>query len=163
MNLPIIVAVSVTLLLLVAGGLTTNVGLWYRQLNKPPWNPPDWAFGPAWTLILSLAAWAGVLAWSHATDASEYWRIIGLFTANVALHALWSPLFFNLQRPDWALIEVPFLWASILALILGLAPLSPMAGLLLAPYLLWVSFAAFLNFTIVRLNPRVRSGDRKAA
>ncbi len=157
MTIAIIVAVAVTALLLGVGALTTNVGAWYRQLNKPGWNPPDWAFGPAWTLILGLAAWAGVLAWSRAADDAERWRIIGLFAANIVLHALWSPLFFNLRRPDWALLEVPFLWASIVALMVGLAPLSSTASLLLTPYLLWVSFAAFLNLTIVRLNPRAET------
>jgi tryptophan-rich sensory protein len=65
---------------------------------------------------------------------------------------LWSPLFFNLRRPDWALIEVPFLWLSIVALMLGLAPISSASVWLLTPYLLWVTFAAFLNWTIVRMN-----------
>jgi tryptophan-rich sensory protein len=74
------------------------------------------------------------------------------FSLNIALHLAWSPLFFNLQRPDWALIEVPFLWLSIVVLMIALHPISPLASLLLTPYLLWVSFAAFLNFTIVRLN-----------
>jgi tryptophan-rich sensory protein len=103
-------------------------------------------------LILGLAAWAGVLAWTRTNDIGAHVRIAALFTANIVFHALWSPLFFNLQRPDWALVEVPFLWLSILGLIIGLTPLSPLAGVLLAPYLLWVSFAAVLNFTIVRLN-----------
>ncbi len=122
MTLPIIVAGSLTLLLLLVGGLTTNVGPWYRDLRKPSWNPPNWAFGPAWTLILGLAAWAGVLAWTHTTDGGAYVRIAALFATNIVFHALWSPLFFNLRRPDWALIEVPFLWLSILGLIVGLAP-----------------------------------------
>jgi benzodiazapine receptor len=152
MTIPILVAAGVTLLLLTVGGLATNVGPWYRNLRKPSWNPPNWAFGPGWTIILSLAAWAGVLAWTHTTNLAAHVRIASLFGANIVLHALWSPLFFNLQRPDWALIEVPFLWLSILALILDLAPLSPLAGVLLAPYLLWVSFATLLNLTIVRLN-----------
>jgi tryptophan-rich sensory protein len=65
---------------------------------------------------------------------------------------LWSPLFFNLQRPDWALIEVGFLWLSIVALMVGLAPVSTIASLLLLPYLLWVAFAAILNLVIVRMN-----------
>jgi tryptophan-rich sensory protein len=160
MMLPIIVATSLTLVLLLVGGLTTNVGPWYRDLRKPSWNPPNWAFGPAWTLILGLAAWAGVLAWTHTTDGGAHLRIAALFAANIVFHALWSPLFFNLRRPDWALIEVPFLWLSILGLIVGLAPLAPLAGLLLAPYLLWVSFAALLNLTIVRLNPPF--GERPA-
>lgn len=152
MLLPIIVAAGLTLLLLAVGGLLTDVGPWYRDLRKPRWNPPNWAFGPAWTIILGLAAWAGVLAWTHTQEPSIHLRIGVLFGVNMICHALWSPLFFNLKRPDWALMEVPFLWLSILGLILGLAPVSSLAALLLAPYLAWVSFAAVLNFTIVRLN-----------
>ena len=67
-----------------------------------------------------------------------------------------TPLFFNLRRPDWALIEVVFLWASILAIMIGVAPLSTLAAWLLAPYLAWVAFAAFLNLTIVRMNASFR-------
>ncbi|WP_293907309.1 TspO/MBR family protein [Phenylobacterium sp.] len=152
MNAPIVVAAGLTVLLLAFGGLTTNVGPWYRDLRKPSWNPPNWAFGPAWTLILGLAAWAGVSAWTSTVDSAAHLRIAILFAANIVFHALWSPLFFNWQRPDWALIEVPFLWLSIVALMVGLTPLSPLAGLLLTPYLLWVSFAAVLNLAIVRLN-----------
>lgn len=130
----------------------TTVGSWYENLRKPVWNPPNWIFGPAWTVILGLAGWSGVLAWSHASDRMDEFFILSLFGANIILHMLWSPLFFNLKRPDWALIEIPFLWLSIVALILGLAPFSALASWLLAPYLLWVSFAAFLNLTIVRMN-----------
>ncbi len=148
----ILVAVLITSVVLGVGGALTNVGMWYRRLRKPKWNPPNWAFGPAWTIILGLAAWAGVLAWTRAPDTASHWRIGLLFGANIVLHMAWSPLFFNLKRPDWALIEVPFLWLSILALIIALAPISTLAAALLAPYLAWVSFAAFLNLTIVRLN-----------
>jgi benzodiazapine receptor len=93
-----------------------------------------------------------VIAWGRATDVGERWRIGVLFGANIVFHLLWSPLFFAFKRPDWALAEVPFLWLSILALIVGLAPLSALSALLLAPYLVWVAFAAFLNLTIVRMN-----------
>jgi tryptophan-rich sensory protein len=93
-----------------------------------------------------------VLAWSHAETSAERVTILALYGVNIVFHMAWSPLFFNLRRPDWALIEVPFLWLSILALIVALTPLSPLCALLLAPYLLWVSFAALLNFVIVRLN-----------
>ena len=77
---------------------------------------------------------------------------MGLFSANGVLNAAWSGLFFTLRRPDWALAEVVPLWLSIAAMIGGVAPLSALAGWLLAPYLAWVSFAAVLNRTIVRLN-----------
>jgi tryptophan-rich sensory protein len=153
MALTIIVAVITTILVLGVGGLMTTVGPWYRDLRKPVWNPPNWVFGPAWTIILGLAAWAGVSAWSHAPDEAAHIRVLVLFGLNIVLHMLWSPLFFNLRRPDWALIEVPFLWLSILALMVGLYPYSHLASLLLLPYLLWVSFAAVLNLTIVRMNP----------
>lgn len=152
MVLTIAVAVLITAALLAIGALTTEVGAWYRDLRKPPWTPPNWLFGPAWTIILSLAACAGVVAWTHAPASADRVPIGLLFTVNIILYGLWSPLFFNLRRPDWALIEVPFLWLSVLALSLGLGRYSPVAGLLLAPYLLWVAFAAALNLSIVRSN-----------
>ena len=152
MTLSIIVATITTLLVLGVGGWMTTVGGWNENLRKPWWNPPNWIFGPAWTVILGLAAWAGVLAWTQATSNSGQLLIVVLFGINILLHMLWSPLFFNLKRPDWALIEVPFLWLSIVALMIGVAPFSTLAVWLLLPYLLWVTFAAFLNLTIVRMN-----------
>ncbi len=148
----IIVAALITLAVLGFGGFTTNVGEWYRNLRKPPWNPPDWLFGPAWTLILCLAGWSGVLAWTHAAGAASHVRVGLLFGATIVFHGLWSPLFFNLKRPDWALLDVPLLWLSILATMIGIAPFSALAAWLLLPYLLWVSFATLLNLTIVRMN-----------
>ena len=151
---PILTAAIVTLLVLGIGGAMTTVGPWYRALRKPSWNPPDWLFAPAWTVILVLAACAGVLAWTRAPDAHA--RILTLFGINIVLHMLWSPLFFNLRRPDWALAEVPFLFLSIAALMVGLAPYDTTCAWLLLPYLVWVGFAAFLNLTIVRLNAPFR-------
>jgi tryptophan-rich sensory protein len=148
----IITATVVTIAVLGVGGAMTSVGPWYQNLRKPTWNPPNWVFGPAWTIILGLAAWAGVDAWDNANDPDSQTLILALFGVNIVLHMLWSPLFFNLQRPDWALIEVPFLWLSILSLIIGLAPLSQISTWALLPYLLWVTFAAFLNLVIVRMN-----------
>jgi tryptophan-rich sensory protein len=152
MTWTIIVAVAIMLLVIGVSGATTSVGPWYQALRKPRWNPPDWAFGPAWFVILSLTAWAGVLGWTRAAAAGEHARIALLFAVNIPLQMLWSPLFFNLRRPDWALLEVPFLWLSILALILTLASVSSLAALLLLPYLLWVGFAACINLVIVRMN-----------
>jgi tryptophan-rich sensory protein len=166
MTIPIIGAVVITLLVLGLNAAITTVGPWYHNLRKPAWNPPDWVFGPAWTLILGLAASAGVLAWIHAPDAEARLRIAALFAVNIALQMSWTPLFFNLRRPDWALIEVFFLWLSIIALMVGLAPISSLASWLLLPYLLWVAFAAFLNLIIVRMNPPFRSspsGSRKGS
>jgi len=163
LTLPIIVATITTLAVLGVGGWMTTVGGWYQNLRKPWWNPPNWIFGPAWTVILGLAAWSGVLAWTQASGSAEQFRILGLFGINIALHMLWSPLFFNLKRPDWALIEVPLLWLSIVALMFGVEPLSTLAVWLLLPYLLWVTFAAFLNLTIVRMNRPFGSPARPRA
>ena len=80
-----------------------------------------------------------------------------LFGANALFHLLWSPIFFKLKRPDWALVEVVFLWLSLVALIVGLAPISSFASWLIVPYLLWVTFAAWLNLAVVRLNAPFRA------
>ncbi len=146
------VAAGVALLLGVGGGLMTPIGPWYRNLRKPSFQPPDWLFGPAWTIILGLAAWSAVLAWRAAPDAATRTDVLILFGVNAICHFLWSPLFFRLRRPDWALVEVMFLWASLVALVVGLWPISRTAALLILPYLAWVSFAAVLNRAIVRLN-----------
>ena len=152
MTAPIIVSAGVAILLGVVGAFMTPIARWYRDLNKPSWQPPDWAFGPAWTIILGLAAWSAVVAWNAAPDDAARRTVIILFATNSIFHLLWSPLFFRLQRPDWALIEVVFLWASLVALVVGLWPISHFASLLIVPYLLWVSFASVLNYAIVRLN-----------
>ena len=154
MSTELIISAGVAVFLGIAGGLLTDVGPWYRDLRKPKLNPPDWLFGPAWTIILGLAAWAAALAWNAASGFAERTTVLVLFSANAVLHLLWSPLFFKLKRPDWALLEVAFLWSSLVALIVGLAPISRSASLLILPYLLWVSFAMWLNLQIVRLNPR---------
>ncbi len=152
MTWTIVVAALSAILLAGVGGLATAIGPWYRALRKPTWQPPDWAFGPAWTLILGMAAGSGALAWEAAPDAAGRFQVVALFAANGLFHFLWSPLFFRLKRPDWALFEVVFLWLSCLALIIGLARFSTTASLLIVPYLLWVSFASWLNLAIVRLN-----------
>jgi len=152
MTVPIMIAAAVTLAVLAFGGWMTPIGPWYHNLRKPSWQPPRWAFAPAWTIIMGLAAWAGLLAWANAPEGRDRWIIIGLFAINYLFHMAWSPLFFKLRRPDWALVEMVFLWLSIVALMLGLARYSPAAPWMLTPYLVWVSFAWFLNRKIVQLN-----------
>ncbi|TPG13759.1 TspO/MBR family protein [Sphingomonas oligophenolica] len=147
-----IAAVAWALVLGGAGGVLTEIGAWYHGLKKPSFQPPSWLFGPAWTIILGLAAWAGVLAWRAAPTAAAHTDVILFFAVNGILHLLWSPLFFKWKRPDWSLIEVVFLWVSVGAMMLGLGSLSSLAGWLIVPYFVWVSFAAVLNRAIVRLN-----------
>lgn len=157
----IIAAIAWAVVLGGAGGALTKIGEWYRNLKKPTWQPPDWLFGPAWTLILGLAAWAAVLAWEGATDDAGRTTIVILYAVNFICHLLWSPLFFTLRRPDWSLIEVVFLWVSVLMLCIFLRQFSVLASWLIVPYFVWVSFAAILNLNIVKLNGPF--GDAKQA
>jgi len=134
------------------GGALTEIGPWYYALKQPAWKPPDAAFGVIWTLIFTLCAISGALAWRAADTRALRQRVAMLFGANALLNMLWSALYFKLQRPDWALIEVAFLWLSIAALIVGLWRLSRWASALLLPYLAWVSVASALNLATVQLN-----------
>ena len=134
------------------GAWMTDLSPWYYGLREPPWKPPDWLFGPAWTLIFALSAMAGVVAWRSAPSQRDRFRLVALFAVNVNLNILWSGLFFRLQRPDFALVEVALLWLSIVALIVALRRYAPKAAWLLVPYLAWVTFAAALNYAVVQLN-----------
>jgi tryptophan-rich sensory protein len=134
------------------GALTTDLGPWYYALRKPSWQPPDWLFGPAWTVIFALAALSGLLYWWREERRDARLQILCVFLGNAFLNTLWSLLFFRLERPDWALYEVGFLWLSILVLMLMLRRESGTAAALLIPYLAWVTFASVLNWTIVALN-----------
>jgi tryptophan-rich sensory protein len=156
MWMPIAIASGVAILVAVAGGVATDTGSWYKNLVKPWWQPPNWLFGPVWTTIFVLAVASSVIAWQRAGGAGDRQLIIALFVINAVLNIAWSVLFFKLRRPDWALGEVALLWLSIVALIVGLWPIAPISSLLLAPYLLWVSIATFLNFTIIQLNAPFR-------
>lgn len=154
MRRAVLVSVGATAAVLGLGGALTGSGFgpWYESLRKPAWQPPSWLFGPAWSTIGALTAYSAVLAWDGARTRPERTRMVGLFAANGVLNVLWSALFFNRMRPDWALAEVVPLWLSIGALMAGLAPLSRRASGLLTPYFAWVSFASVLNLKIVQLN-----------
>ncbi len=152
MDTAVIVAVAAALVLTVGGALLTPIDGWYAALRKPAWNPPNWVFGPAWTTILSLWAWSGVLAWRGAVGGEEQTSVLILYGVNAVCHFAWSPLFFKFRRPDYALIEVVFLWASLLALLIGDRPYSVLASWMIVPYFVWVSFAACLNAAIVSRN-----------
>ncbi len=150
--LPFLAAAAVAVVVAVLGSSMTDIGPWYQGLKKPAWQPPDWLFGPAWTLIFACAAVSAALAWRDApTDEIREW-VIALFAANGTLNVLWSILFFQVKRPDWALVEVVFLWLSVLLPFLVFRRYSWRAAALLIPYLAWVAFAALLNWEIVQLN-----------
>jgi tryptophan-rich sensory protein len=149
---PVIIASIVATLTALVGATITDTGPWYHSLVQPRWAPPDVAYGVAWTAIYALCATAGVTAWLASPYGREREWLIGLFALNGFLNIVWSILFFRLHRPDWAVIEALGLWLSVLALILVIWRRSMTGSLLLVPYLLWVTFAAYLNMTVVHLN-----------
>ncbi len=153
---PPIVAGLLAVAVAVAGGVATRTDQWYRRLRVPGWKPPDWAFGPIWTVIFALTTTSAVLAWNGDPDPAARARLVAVFMINGALNIAWSVIFFRLRRPDWAFIEVVLLWLSIVAVAVAVGRVSTVAGLLNLPYLAWVSVAACLNLTILRLNPRFR-------
>ena len=157
-GVPVVVAAVSAVGVAVLGGLMTELGDWYYGLQQPRWKPPDWLFGPAWTLIFALAAAAGVAAWRAIPQKAQREWLLVLFALNGFLNVLWSLLFFRLQRPDWAQFEVAFLWLSIVVLITFVVRYSRRAAWLLLPYLAWVSFAALLNGAVVRLNAPFGAG-----
>lgn len=136
-----------------SSGAVFQPGAWYRSLKKPSWNPPDWVFPVVWTVLYAFMAIAAWLVWRAAGSFAAAAVPLGFFVLQLALNAAWSWLFFGRKRMDWALIEVLFLWAAILACIVTFAPFSTAAAWLMAPYLLWVTIAAYLNYTVLRLNP----------
>ncbi|MFM7484800.1 MAG: TspO/MBR family protein [Burkholderiaceae bacterium] len=148
---PIYIAILLSLLVGGLGGAATDIGPWYFQLQKPSWQPPDWLFGPAWTTIYVLTSIAGVKAWRRADEVQRRY-FMGALLLNLVLNLLWSLIFFTSQRPDIALLEVIPLWLSILLMVLLVRGYSPRSAWLMMPYLCWVAFAAYLNWTIVKLN-----------
>ncbi len=149
---PVLVAAGTAVAVALLGGLMTDVGPWYRGLRKSSLNPPDWLFGPAWTVIYALTVVAAVTLWARLESFRERSWMLSLFFVNAVLNVAWSAAFFTLRRPDWALAEVATLWLSVLALVVFAWPRSARSGALLLPYLVWVSFAAFLNLRVVQLN-----------
>jgi tryptophan-rich sensory protein len=134
------------------GSLFTMVSLgsWYSGLAKPPWTPPSWVFGPVWTVLYAMMAVAGWLVWRRGVPAS--WLALRWFAVQLTLNVAWSAFFFGLQMPGLAVAEILALWVAIAATLRASWRVSRPAGVLLIPYLLWVSFAVALNVAIWRLN-----------
>lgn len=134
------------------GGALTDLGPWYQALKQPDWKPPDAAFGVIWSTIFTLGALSGWLAWRHAPLLSERLVVLAAFLINLGLNVLWSWLFFVQHRPDWSLVELYFLWASIVVMMVVSWRHSRLATVLLVPYLAWVTTAGFLNQANITLN-----------
>jgi len=127
-------------------------GAWYASLAKPSWNPPNSIFGPVWTVLYVLMAVAAWLVWRKA-GFSGAGAALTLFVVQLALNALWSYLFFGLHRPDMAFFDIVALWVAILAVVVLFWSVDHVAGGLMVPYMVWVTFASYLNYVLWRMNP----------
>ena len=125
---------------------------WYAQLNKPEFNPPDGVFGPVWLVLYTLMGLSSYLVWQKRATNPIAGRAIVVYAVHLVFNALWSVLFFGLKNPGLALVEIILLWALILAVIVLFFRAERLAAYLMIPYLLWVSFAVGLNYSIWRLN-----------
>ena len=141
------------LLSMLAGvsGAVARPDAWYDRIRKPRWNPPNWVFAPAWTVLyvtMGVAAW---MVWSRREEAAVG-LALGLFLVQLLFNSAWSWIFFRFRRMDLAFYELVAMWLLVLATLLAFWSIRPAAGQLLVPYLLWVTFAGYLNLTLWRLN-----------
>lgn len=132
-------------------GARFRPGEWYRALAKPPWTPPDWLFAPVWTLLYAAMAVAAWWVWRHGVGAPRAIALV-LWLAQLVANAAWSWLFFGRRRIGLALADIAALLVLVAATTAAFFRIAPFAGAMLLPYLLWVGFAAALNFSIGRRN-----------
>lgn len=152
---PMAVSILIAELAGVVGSLftTPNISIWYGELAKPAWNPPAWVFAPVWTTLFALMGIAAALIWGRRHSDHRVPGALRAYALSLVLNIGWSAIFFGLHRPGWALVDLIALWVTIMMTIIRFRRMSHRAAGLLVPYLLWVSFAGVLNFSIWRLNP----------
>lgn len=131
---------------------TPNIPVWYATIIKPSWVPPSYIFAPVWTLLFFLMGVALFLVWKRGIKVEKAKFAIVLFSIQLVLNIFWSVLFFGLQNPGAAFIEIVALWIFIFLTIIYFAKVSKIAAWLLVPYIAWVSFASILNYSIWILN-----------
>ncbi len=156
MNTTLKLVISVAAPIAVGGlsGFATARGVadWYPTLTKPPFNPPAWVFGPVWTALYIMMGVAAFLVWRRGLDGDGVKVALTVFAVQLALNGLWSILFFGMQAPGWALVEIILLWIAIGITTVLFWRVTPAAGGLLLPYWGWVSFATVLNASLWWLN-----------
>lgn len=130
----------------------SSIPTWYAQLNKPLFAPPNWIFGPVWTLLYFLMGVSVFLIWKKVTLKKQDKVAIKYFLAQLFVNFLWSPFFFGLKSPALGLITIVTMWVLIVITVKRFYRIVPLAAYLLIPYLLWVSFATLLNASILVLN-----------
>src|SRR3990167_1591032 len=152
--IPLVLSIGVCFLVAGIGSFftTSAIDTWYTTLQKPFFNPPNWIFGPVWTLLYLIMGISLYIVWIAKVEKKAKLQGITFFFIQLALNVLWSILFFGLKSPTAALIGIIFLWLAIFLTIRSFLQISKKAGWLLIPYLVWVSFATILNLSIVILN-----------
>jgi len=152
--LRLLLSISVCLLIGFLGSLVTtpSVSTWFSTLTKPSFSPPNWLFAPVWTMLFILMGISLYLVWNKGLKKKAVKEALVIFGIQLVFNFLWSFIFFGLHRPLLAFLEIIILWLLILQTFLKFRKISSLAGYFLLPYLIWVTFAAFLNFTIARLN-----------
>ena len=145
------------------GGIFTSKTIpdWYRGLKKPRYTPPNWAFGPVWTVLYILMAISVFLVWQEGLSARGVPLAFTLFWIQLAANALWSYVFFARRSISGGLINIVILWLLILATLISSFPVSLVAGILLVPYIIWVSIATYLNVGIWILNSAERNEPKR--
>lgn len=156
MKNPLLLLLSIAVCLLVGflGSLVTtpSVTTWFPTLVKPAFSPPNWLFAPVWTILFILMGISAYLVWDKRLKEKAVKEALLIFGVQLIFNFLWSFIFFGLHQPLFAFLEIIVLWLLILLTILKFRKISAAAGYLLLPYIAWVTFAAFLNLTIARLN-----------
>jgi len=152
--LKLIIAIVVSELAGVIGSVFTVSAIpgWYAGLVKPALNPPNWVFGPVWTTLYALIGIAAFLVWKNGWEKNEVKAALGVFGLQLFLNTTWSIVFFGLHNPGWALLNIIILWIAIVWTMTVFYRISKPAAYLLLPYILWVSFALYLNCSIWMLN-----------
>lgn len=150
----LLISILIPLLVGSSAGFFTSSGVngWYAAANKPWFNPPNWIFAPVWTTLYILMGIALYLVWKADIAKSVKQTAMILFGFQLLLNFAWSFLFFKMQEPGWALVEIISMWIMILLTILWFGKISSVAAWLLVPYISWVSFATILNYAIWKLN-----------
>lgn len=150
----LVIAIGVSELAGIIGSVftTPSIAGWYAMLAKPEFSPPNWVFAPVWITLFVLMGIAAFLVWKQGLDRKDVKIALGIFIGQLVLNTLWSIIFFSLHSPGGALVEIIFLWLAILATIAAFYKISRPAAWLLVPYILWVSFAMYLNYSIWILN-----------
>lgn len=145
----IVVAILVSQMAGIVGSVFTMPSIpgWYAGLVRPELSPPNWIFAPVWTTLFLLMGLAAGLVW-----IKKDYRALAVFAVQLVLNTTWSVIFFGLHSPGWAFVEIIFLWFAILATIIAFAKTSKAAAWMLMPYIIWVTFASYLNFMIWSLN-----------